>query len=97
MTVEPQQAFACFEVRDQGIGIAAEKQAKIFERFERAVSSRVYGGLGLGLYIARQIVDAHGGMLEVSSDPGRGSVFTMRLPLGTPPTLPSAAQPTAVR
>jgi len=97
VTVSRNERFACFEVRDQGIGIAAEKQAKIFERFERAVSSRVYGGLGLGLYIARQIVDAHGGMLEVSSDPGRGSVFTMHLPLGTPPSLPAVAQPTVAR
>ena len=82
VTVSRNERLACFEVRDQGIGIDADKQAKIFERFERAVSSRVYGGLGLGLYIARQIVDAHGGMLEVSSTPGAGSVFTMRLPLG---------------
>ena len=90
VTVSRNERFACFEVRDQGIGIAAEKQAKIFERFERAVSSRVYGGLGLGLYIARQIVDAHGGMLEVSSNPGNGSIFTMRLPIGVSSALPTA-------
>jgi signal transduction histidine kinase len=93
VTVSRNERFACFEVRDQGIGIAAEKQAKIFERFERAVSSRVYGGLGLGLYIARQIVDAHGGMLEVSSNPGRGSVFTMQLPIGATILLPAQEQP----
>ncbi len=67
-------------VADEGIGIAPENQARIFERFERAVSGRHYGGLGLGLWIVRQIVDALGGVISVESDPGRGSVFTVDLP-----------------
>ena len=50
-------------------------------RLERAVSSRSYGGLGLGLYIARQIVEAHGGRITVASRPGEGSTFTIELPL----------------
>lgn len=69
------------EVRDEGIGIAKENQEKIFGRFERAVSARHFGGLGLGLYIARQILEAHSGSIAVSSEPGKGSTFVVRLPL----------------
>jgi signal transduction histidine kinase len=69
----------CLSVRDRGIGIAPENQRRIFERFERA-ASRNYGGLGLGLYISRQIVEAHGGRISVESEPGQGSTFTVRLP-----------------
>ena len=68
-------------VKDHGIGIEPEKVSRIFERFERAVSSRSYGGLGLGLYIARQIVEAHGGQIAVASQPGEGSTFTIDLPI----------------
>jgi signal transduction histidine kinase len=66
-------------VRDEGIGIAPEQQARIFNRFERAVSSNHYGGLGLGLWIARQMVEAHGGAITVESGPG-SSCFTVELP-----------------
>jgi signal transduction histidine kinase len=68
-------------VRDRGIGIAPEDQQRIFQRFERAVSSRHFGGLGLGLWIVRQIVDAHGGAITVESRPGKGAEFAVRLPL----------------
>jgi signal transduction histidine kinase len=71
---------AIVEVADQGIGIAPADQQRIFERFERAVSASSYGGLGLGLYIARQIVDALGGSIRVESAPGAGSRFTVQLP-----------------
>ncbi|HET6344437.1 MAG TPA: sensor histidine kinase, partial [Myxococcota bacterium] len=67
-------------VRDHGIGIAPEDQGRIFERFERAVSTRNYGGLGLGLFIVREIVRLHGGTIEVASALGRGATFTVRLP-----------------
>jgi PAS domain S-box-containing protein len=67
-------------VQDRGIGIDPQHQRRIFERFERAVSDRSYGGLGLGLWIARQIVDAHGGEIQVQSEPGQGAAFTVRLP-----------------
>jgi signal transduction histidine kinase len=67
-------------VRDQGIGIPAEHLARIFDRFERAVSSRHYGGLGLGLYITRRIVEAHRGTVQVESSPGSGAAFTVTLP-----------------
>jgi PAS domain S-box-containing protein len=81
-------------VRDHGIGIAPEHQQRIFKRFERAVSARNYGGLGLGLYISRQIAQAHGGDLLVQSAPGAGSTFTLvlpRAPLADPALVPPVA------
>jgi PAS domain S-box-containing protein len=82
--VEADGIVARLVVRDQGIGIAKEDQARIFERFERAASARHYGGLGLGLWIVRQVVEAHGGRIGVASEPGQGSTFTVELPLDTP-------------
>ncbi len=70
-------------VADQGIGIPRDEIPQLFERFHRArnVSSRYYGGLGLGLYIAKAIIEAHDGSITVESEEGRGSTFTMQLPL----------------
>jgi signal transduction histidine kinase len=79
VTVRAEEGSACLSVRDRGIGIAPEHLQRIFERFERA-ASRNYGGLGLGLYIVRQIVESHGGTIHVESEPGRGSTFTVKLP-----------------
>lgn len=72
---------AIVQVTDHGIGIAAAEQMKIFERFERAVESRAFGGFGLGLWIARQIVEASRGTIEVASAPNEGATFSVRLPL----------------
>lgn len=69
-------------VRDQGIGIAADKLPLIFNRFERGSSGRGYGGLGLGLFITRQIVEASGGTIEAESEVGVGSTFVVTLPAG---------------
>ena len=68
-------------VRDHGIGIPPEDQARVFARFERAVSSRHFGGLGLGLWIVHQIVDASGGTISIECAEGAGTAFTVRLPL----------------
>jgi len=73
---------ATLVVRDHGIGISVEDQKRIFERFERAVSERHFGGFGIGLWVARQAVEAHGGAIRVQSEHGQGSEFTIELPLG---------------
>ena len=70
-------------VKDSGIGIAADQLSRVFEPFEQAdgSSSRRYGGAGLGLSIARHLVEAHGGKLTVESEQGKGSTFSFTLPL----------------
>jgi signal transduction histidine kinase/CheY-like chemotaxis protein len=73
---------AWITVRDHGIGIGSREQARIFERFERAVSPNQYGGFGLGLWIVRQVVEASGGRVTVTSELGKGSAFTVVVPLG---------------
>jgi signal transduction histidine kinase len=72
---------ARLSVRDRGIGIEHGHEARIFERFGRAVPVRHYGGLGLGLWVVRRIVEAGGGTVQVESAPGAGATFTVRLPL----------------
>ncbi|MBL0692485.1 PAS domain S-box protein [Comamonas sp. JC664] len=73
-----------FSVRDEGIGIPADAVVRIFEKFERAVSERHYGGLGLGLYVTRQNVHAMGGAIDVKSTLGQGATFTVRMPRQAP-------------
>ncbi len=72
---------AVITIEDKGIGIGKEDQAHIFDRFKRGVSSREYKGLGVGLYIAKQIIEAHGGKIKVKSKIGKGTTFTVELPL----------------
>src|SRR5690606_8427852 len=67
-------------IRDHGIGISEGDQARLFQRFERTVSKRHYGGLGLGLWVTRHVAEAMGGSVEVASAPDAGSTFTVRLP-----------------
>jgi signal transduction histidine kinase len=69
------------DVSDRGPGIRREDQRLIFEKFGRVAGPSAKPGTGLGLYIARSIAEAHGGTLEVASAPGRGSTFTLRLPV----------------
>jgi PAS domain S-box-containing protein len=75
---------AVIVVRDRGIGIDPAVRQRIFDRFERAVSSRHYGGLGLGLFVARRVVEAHGGTIAVDGAPGEGATFRIELPLAGP-------------
>ncbi len=74
---------ATIRVRDHGLGIPREQREKIFERFYRAVGpqQRAIPGLGMGLYIVAEIVKRHGGTIVVDSEVGKGSTFTVTLPL----------------
>ncbi|HZG67338.1 MAG TPA: HAMP domain-containing sensor histidine kinase, partial [Herpetosiphonaceae bacterium] len=75
--------YLAISVKDQGIGIAPEDQARLFGKFFRAANAEAYrSGLGLGLFISREIVRQHGGSITVESAPGQGSTFTLRLPAG---------------
>ncbi|WP_437522035.1 AAA family ATPase [Sorangium sp. So ce726] len=94
--VRREGARAVLVVRDHGMGIAEADQTRIFERFERAVSVRNFGGLGLGLYIVRWIVTSHGGTIRVESKPGAGATFIVELPLH-PPEAETDGQGTLLR
>jgi PAS domain S-box-containing protein len=80
ITLRREETGASLVVRDHGIGISKESQGRIFERFERAVSLTEFGGFGLGLYISRAIVLAHGGAIRVESEPGEGACFAVEIP-----------------
>jgi signal transduction histidine kinase len=84
LTTGEDASAAWLSVTDHGIGIDPANQGQLFERFARAVSARNYGGLGLGLYISRKLVETHRGTIRVDSKPGRGSTFTVALPCAPP-------------
>jgi NtrC-family two-component system sensor histidine kinase KinB len=81
-----------FEVEDTGEGIAPEDQARIFERFVQVAGSRAAGGSGLGLTLAKELIEAHGGAIGVTSKPGEGSLFWFTLPAAEPAGLPAGAE-----
>jgi signal transduction histidine kinase len=83
VSLESSGGWASLRVEDTGMGIPREDQARIFQRFYRSAEarSRGEGGAGLGLCIARSIAEAHGGRIEVESATGRGSTFTVLLPI----------------
>jgi len=74
-----EQELVLLEVRDRGIGISAADQARVFAPFERAVTRQQQPGFGLGLWVVGRLVAALGGAVHVSSDPGQGSTFSVRL------------------
>jgi signal transduction histidine kinase/FixJ family two-component response regulator len=88
VVVAREGAMARVEVRDRGIGIPPDQLERIFERFGRAVSSRSYGGLGLGLYLARRAAEAHGGRVWAQARDGGGATFLLELPLDTAEVYP---------
>ena len=75
---------ARIDVSDRGVGISEDNLKRIFEQFERVVGNDGTGGLGLGLFISRQLVEAHGGHISVTSRESEGTVFTVELPLSAP-------------
>jgi signal transduction histidine kinase len=82
VTLTRTEKWARLTVRDRGIGISAPDQARIFERYHRASAPHNFDGLGLSLWMARRIVEAHGGTIRVESQPGQGASFVVELPLG---------------
>jgi len=101
VTVEDRGDQVVTSVADRGIGIPTDELGQVFERFHRGrqVSSTNYGGLGLGLYITKQIVERHGGTIWVESREGQGTTFSFSLPVATvvePPPAPAAAEPEPV-
>jgi signal transduction histidine kinase len=82
--VKAHDGIAAVSVRDHGPGIPLEEQRQLFTRYERGYAARGLGGLGLGLYLVREIVAAHGGRLSLETKPGEGATFTIELPLTDP-------------
>lgn len=83
VTVGPQDGMAAIEVADSGIGIEPDELSQVFERFYQSDMgiNREYAGAGIGLYLAKEIIEAHGGTIVAVSTPGHGSAFVIRLPL----------------
>lgn len=80
LSVQPYELFVCIEVRDTGRGIPEAEQGKIFSRFYRSSESANQEGVGVGLYLTREILRKEGGYMKLSSHPGQGSVFSLCLP-----------------
>jgi signal transduction histidine kinase/CheY-like chemotaxis protein/ligand-binding sensor domain-containing protein/AraC-like DNA-binding protein len=97
VTVTREERQAVIAVRDTGVGISAADLPHIFERFYQAESdtTRRFDGSGIGLALARELVELHGGRIEATSTPGVGSVFTVRLPIGAAAASTATAGTTA--
>lgn len=80
ISVSVENQLVSIAIKDEGVGIAKEDQARIFDRFERATSFRSYSGIGLGLFIVREIMKAHGGEIFLQSELGYGATFTLKFP-----------------
>ncbi len=87
VNVMQDESMIVFAVADRGVGLAPGEEAKVFQKFYRGPRTRP-GGLGLGLAIARQLVEAHGGVILAQNREGGGAIFSIRLPIGEPMQLP---------
>ena len=79
ITVKIYEMFVRIDVTDSGIGISEAEQAQIFSRFYRSEQVREQNGVGIGLYLAREIISHEGGYIKVISEPGKGSTFSVFL------------------
>ena len=86
LRIKPYEMFCCIEIADTGMGIAEEEQAQIFARFYRSKRVSQKSGVGIGLYLAREIIMEEGGYIKVQSKLGEGSVFSVYLPVLFPYT-----------
>ncbi len=95
LSLVEEDAHAILTVADDGVGMTADEVGHVFDRFWRSDDSRERRGSGLGLAIAKAVVEAHGGTIDVASEPGAGTTFTVRLPLhpaaapSSPPVVPA--------
>ena len=79
VAIKPYELFVCVEIKDTGIGIEEKEKAKIFQRFYRSSAVKKEEGVGIGLYLAREVLQEEGGYIKVSSKPGEGTVFSVYL------------------
>lgn len=89
VTIQKKDSSAQISVKDGGIGIDPSKQKLIFDRFQRGTKDSKFQGLGVGLFIVKQIIQAHGGKITVKSSAGQGSTFTIEIPIQHPQLLPA--------
>ena len=81
LVLEKQGNLVIFEVKDKGVGIEKKHLRYLFDKFSQAITAKEFKGLGVGLYITKQIVEAHGGKITVSSKKNIGTTFTVTLPI----------------
>jgi signal transduction histidine kinase len=89
LSLQSDSDWAFLQISDTGIGLSEDEQQRIFSRFYRTTDtrSRDQRGVGLGLSIVRSIAEAHGGRIDVKSNPGKGSTFTLQLPINPSPII----------
>lgn len=81
LSIKSYEMFLCIQIKDTGIGISEQEHSKIFSRFYRSEAVREKPGIGIGLFLAREIISLEGGYIKIFSKPGKGSIFSVYLPL----------------